>query len=372
MAELAGLARASGDEVEAAGRLPAPLVSALRDSQLARAWVPRELGGAEMHPRDAVAALEDLACADGSTAWCAMVALTSGAIAAHVPEPEAQRIFGDPAVICGGVFAPRGRAVAQDGGFRVNGRWSFASGCLHSDWLMGGCIVEGAAPLAGGGPDVHMALLERSQLRVEETWTASGLRGTASHDIVAQDTLVPAPLLVSMFTAPVLRGGALYAFPRFGRLALGIAAVGLGIARGALGDLTELASRRRPAGSSRPLAERGGAQAAVARAHAALAAARSYVEAAVDAAWDAASRGELDTGARAELRAASTHAARTAASVVDAMYELGGGDSIYAHSPLQRRFRDIHVLTQHMMVAPTTYELVGRVLFGLPADISQL
>jgi alkylation response protein AidB-like acyl-CoA dehydrogenase len=163
--------------------------------------------------------------------------------------------------------------------------------------------------------------------------------------------------------------GPLYAFPPFGLLALGIAAVAGGNARAALDDLRELAGAKKGAGSSRTLAERGTVQATYAQADAALAAAQALVFHDVADAWRLATTGApLDAVIRARLRRSATHLTRTAADVTRTAYDLAGGTAVYAKHPLQRRFRDAHVATQHMMVAPPTWELTGRVLLGLPTD----
>ena len=178
---------------------------------------------------------------------------------------------------------------------------------------------------------------------------------------------VPANHAVS-YDAPVARGP-LYAFPFFGLLALGIAAVALGNARAAIDDLVTLAGGKQPQGSRRTLAERGSAQATLALAEASLRSARAFFYQAVDEAWQLArDTGVIGMDHRAALRLAATHATRTSADVTRSMYDLGGGSSVFLSQPLQRRFRDAHVATQHLMVAPPTYELIGRVLMGLPVD----
>jgi alkylation response protein AidB-like acyl-CoA dehydrogenase len=195
------------------------------------------------------------------------------------------------------------------------------------------------------------------------------MRGTGSGDMSAKDVRVPQGRSVSFLTDRPRDAGPLYAFPPFGLLALGIAAVASGNARAALDDLKALAMTKKGAGSSRTLAERGTVQAEYARADAALEAARALVARDIAAAWDRAVRGEpLDTPSRARLRLAATHMVRTAADVTRTAYDLAGGTAVYAIHPLQRRFRDAHVATQHMMIAPPTYELAGRVLLGLPTD----
>ena len=145
--------------------------------------------------------------------------------------------------------------------------------------------------------------------------------------------------------------------------------VALGNARSAIDDLVELAGGKQPQGSRRTLAERGAAQTALATAEADLRSARAFFYETVEAAWTVAQgTGQVDVRQRALLRLAATNATRKSADVTRAMYDLAGGSSVFLSSPLQRRFRDAHVATQHLMVSPPTYELAGRVLMGLPID----
>lgn len=374
--QLAPLAAEAALQAERDRRLPAPLVEAIRDAGLFRMLVPAELGGGEATPAQLVDAVAELARGDGAAGWCLAVAATSGMLAAYLADEQASEVFGDPHGIAGGVFAPMGRAVAEGDGLRADGRWPFASGCEHCDWLMGGCTVERDGELLrleSGAPDVRLLLFPASQVTIVDTWDVAGLRGTGSHDIEVSDRVVPAQRSVSLISDAPRARGPLYAFPVFGLLALSIAAVGLGIARAAIDELTALAGARRPSGSKRTLAERPEAQARVARAEATLAAARALIDAKVEVAWAAANEsGAVSIAARADLRLAATHAIGAAREVTDAMYELGGGAAIYATSPLQRHLRDVHVATQHMLVAPSTWELAGRRLLGQPLDATQL
>ncbi len=147
----------------------------------------------------------------------------------------------------------------------------------------------------------------------------------------------------------------------------------MGIANGAIQDLTEMAAAKKPGGSKRTLAERSGIQAAVAQAEALVGSARAYVVEAIGEAEEAAaSGGDLGVAERSRLRLAATHGTQSAAGAVDLMFEAGGGTAIYARSPLERRFRDIHTAKAHMMVAPASLELVGRIRLGLETDTSQL
>ena len=366
------------ERIEQERALPRELIEQLLDGGLLSLCLPRSLGGAEASPSELVLALEELARGDGATAWCAMIASTSSLLGAYLPREQAEPIFAGGRTVLGGVFAPRGRAERREGAFLVSGRWSFASNVQHCDWLLGGCVVhDGEEPelLPGGAPDVRLMLMPAAAIEVIDTWSVSGLRGTGSHDMTAVAQLVPATRGVSLFSDRPREPGALYAFPLFGLLALGIAAVALGIARGAVEDFLALAGAKTPAGGRRTLAERPAVQAELAQVEAKLRAARALVLGELDEAWRAAqpaAGGTISTAQRLGLRMAASHATTVAGEVVTAMYHLAGGTAIYDSSPLQRRFRDVHVATQHMMVAPSTWELTGRLLLGLPTDTAQL
>jgi len=366
---IAALAAEHAERSERERRLAPEVVDALRAADLFRLCVPRELGGAEAAPLELIEAVETLARADASTGWCLAVTATSGLVAAYLCEEAAREVYGSAGVAVGGVFAPRGHAVGAGDRLEVTGRWAFASGSPFCDWLMGGCLTE----LDGRPVEPRLVLFPREDVEIVDTWTVSGLCATGSHDIAVDGLSVPVSRSAAVIGASPRVEGALYAYPLFGLLAAAIAAVTLGVARAAMDDLLELAGAKQPEGSRRKLAERSTVQAEVARAEASLRAARGLLVESLARGYERAERGDgIDTEDRMAVRLASTHAARSAAAVVDACYELGGGSSIYATSPLQRRFRDVHAATQHMLVSRSTLELTGRLLLGLPSDVSQL
>lgn len=373
---LAPHAAATAAQAERERRLDPDLLSALIDAGLFRLCVPHALGGLEVDVATLVASVRELARGDASAAWCVAVGATSGAFGAWLEEAAAEEIYGDPRQVLGGVFAPLGSATPEGESYRVNGRWAYVSGSPHCAWLMGGCVVlEDGRPrlLDGGRPDVQLCVLPAAEVEIVDTWSTMGLRATSSHDMIVRDALVPAARTASVITQQPLRGGALYAFPLFGLLALGIAGVALGIADGALADFAELAGAKRAAGSRRTLAQNGTVQAVMARAWAGLSAAEALVDATVARAWDAAVSGApIDTNLRASLRLAASHAVEASAAAVDAVQRAAGGGGVYERSPLERRFRDMHVATQHMIVGPGTFELAGRALLGVELDESQL
>jgi indole-3-acetate monooxygenase len=367
--ELSGLAHELAPTTEVGRCLPEELVCRLRGSGLFRAGAPAALGAPEAPPAVTLGCAETVARGDASAGWCVSIAATSSLLAGWLPPHGLDEVFSDPDSVAAGVWAPRGRARRVGGGYRVSGRWAFCSGIVHSDYLFGGCMVEQDGD---GQPTVRVLAIPTGELEIVDTWHTSGLRGTGSHDAVAEDVFVPEHRSLWLLDRPT-SDAPLYRFPIFAFFALSIAAAALGNARGAIDDLKQLAASKVGQGSSRTLAQRTGTWSAVAQAEASLRAARSLYYEAIEDAWAAAQSAEpVSVELRLGLRLASTHAVRTAADVARSMYDLGGGSAIYEDSALQRRFRDAHTATAHFQVNPATWELTGRLLLDQPTDTAML
>jgi alkylation response protein AidB-like acyl-CoA dehydrogenase len=199
----------------------------------------------------------------------------------------------------------------------------------------------------------------------EDTWYTSGLCGTGSHDIEVNDVFVPEGRWVELGRRARI-DRPLYRFPTLGLLALGVSAVAIGIATHAISHFIELATEKVPTGSRRSLASRSGTQKDLARAEALVASARALTRQTIDAAWQTSvAEGTLGIDHKAALRLAATNNTWSAAEAVDLLYHAAGGSAVYRSSPLQKCFRDVHVATQHIMVAQPTYEVVGKVHLGI-------
>jgi indole-3-acetate monooxygenase len=366
--EVAELARRLAPESERKRQLADELIARLRASGLMRAGAPSEVGGLELAPDLTLRCAEEIARGDASAGWCVSIAATSSLLAAYLPEEGRAELFADPQAIAAGIFAPRGRARAVDGGVVVSGRWAYCSGIMHAGVLFAGCFLEADATAGGAQPRPISVAMLREDLEVLDTWHTLGLRGTGSNDAVAKDLFVPDARTCSLFAGPLV-DRPLYRFPVFGYFALSIAAAALGNARGASEEFAVLAAHKVGQGSTRTLAERSATHAAVAEAEASLAAARGLFYAAIQQAWETAQGAEpVSVELRNDLRIAATHAVRTSAGVVGSLYDLAGGPAIYDDSPLQRRFRDAYTATAHFQVNAASRELQGRILLGQPAE----
>ena len=368
--------QARSAEIEALGALPPDLVDAIRPTGSFRQCVPDDLGGPGVTVTESLRVFEEFAYHDGSVGWCVAIASTTSVLASYLPDPHAGDLFGDPGAIGGGFVVPRGRAVPVDGGLRVSGRWQWGSGVKHCTTIGGGCLVVGAdgrpQPRADGlaAPFVFM---DPDDVRLIDTWDVAGLAGTGSVDFEAHDVFVPEGRWVQIQAAAPVRDNAWSRFSFFGLLAGGVAAVAVGIARRSIDELIRLAGAKKPQGSTRTLAERAGAQAEVAVAEARLAAAWTWLLAAVEDTFQDARAGRSSTiDQRRRIRLAATHATQTAADVAASMFRTAGGAAVYRKSPIQRCFRDTAVAAQHAMVAPRTMETMGRMRLGLDTRTSTL
>jgi alkylation response protein AidB-like acyl-CoA dehydrogenase len=367
---LGPLIREARDEIEANRHLPNSLVQAMANAGLFRMYVPRALGGFEVDPVTFSSVVEEVSRFDGAAGWNLTVGGVYGVLAGFLREDVAREIYCGPTpTIVAGSINPTGRAAAVDGGYRISGRWSFGSGINQANWITANCVVyEGDQRRVGpdGGPDMRVMFFPSTQCEIRDTWRVGGLRGTGSHDYVVDDIFVPEERSLIAFVAPPVQPGVLYASPFITIFAASIAAPPLGMARGAIDSLHELALTKTPTGSSGLLRERASIQSDLARAEALVRAGKAFLYETLNDLEATAAAGETPTmEQRALVRIACAHAAISAAQAVDLMYNAGGATSIYESSPLERFFRDVHAATQHIGVVPNNYEIAGRVLLGL-------
>lgn len=363
-------------EMEEVRRLPADLARKLAEGGLFRMVTPSKFGGLECSPRQIVDAVEAVAEANASAGWCVMIGATTAMNAAYMEPDIAAEIYKDPLTITGGVFAPMGKAVVDGDDYIVSGRWQWGSGSANCTWLCGGSMVfeDGELrKLPSGRPDARMMVFPAEQAKLIDTWHVMGLKGTGSGDIAVDNIRVPKGRSVSLVADKPHADGALYKFPAFGLLSLGVAATAMGNAKGALQAFADLAGAKKNQGSAKTLSERATIQSEMAKLTAAFRAARAYLHDEIELTWEVAQNSDdIPVERRAALRMACTHMVRTSADICRTCYDLGGGAALFEASDLQRRFRDSHAMTQHIVTAPATWELTGRLLFGLPTDASMV
>jgi len=363
---LAPQIRAAADEIEQERRLPLPLVRAMKQAGVFRMPMPRAWGGPEVDPLMQIRIIEELSKADPSVGWCAMIGSDAGFFTAFLEDGVGRALYPDLDMVTATSVRPSGQAVVVDGGYRVTGRWPFASGCQHADYIVGhGVVVKDGVPqtLPDGSPDARLCYMPADRCQIVDTWTTTGLRGSGSHDFAAEDVFVPAEQTFSLFTSPILREGPLYAIPTM--FIINGAGVPLGIARAAIDAVVELISTKLTLFGSNSRNE-AWIQSDVAKAETLVGGTRGFLFDVIGDIWETLQRGDaLSFRQRALYRLALADVSQKCTEAVNLMYQAGGGSSVYATSRLDLLMRDALTVNQHMMHSPAVYEVAGGMLLGV-------
>jgi alkylation response protein AidB-like acyl-CoA dehydrogenase len=374
--DLAPAIEAAAPRVEAERRIPSELLASLHQSRLFHMLVPKSVGGEEVDVLTFFSAVEEVASGDASVGWCVGQAGGVSTVAAYLDPGVAREIFGGhTSVVAWGPNSRAAKAVIAPGGYRVTGKWQFASGSRHAQWLGAHCPVfesDGATPAKGadGRPRDRTMLLQKSKARITDVWNVMGLKGTGSDSYEIEDLFVPEEHAFTRdadadrrVQSPLYRH-----FSNFNMFGLAFAGVSLGVARSMLRDFMALAGEKAPQATGFQVLLRDNAvvQSKVAQCAARLRAARGMVIDIYGDLWDRATRDEPFTlRDRAEMRLASTFAMNEARQVADMLYNAAGSTAIFEAQPFERRFRDINSGSQQGQAHMANYEMIGQVFLGL-------
>lgn len=362
---VAVLAADMADTLATADRLPDELATAALDAGLMRMCLARELGGLDVPLATTVSVIEELAHADGSLAWCTAVANAGASLLAGVAEEEARIVAADPdrLWIAGG-FAPIGRATPAGPDLRLNGRWSFASGCTAANWFLGGALLDTGDPANPVRPVV--TFFPADQARIIDDWDVVGLRASGSHSVDAAEVLVPAGRTTSLFGARRWSSDPLAAIGFFAMGSM-LAAVPLGIARRAMEELAELAGTRTRFGQPMPLIEDPTFQFEFATVLGRLRAARSYVMEQTHELWQQAAAGSVSPLVEAGINIALGAATDAATDAVQFAQQAAGTSAIRGHNVFAKSVLDLMVVTRHVAFGQGPRGGAGRAVLGAPA-----
>jgi len=365
---------ARATEIETGRDIPTDLVETLRSVGVFRLLVPRSHGGLELELPVAAEVIAALAKIEGSVGWIAMIAGVTQLLAALLPRETYDQIYRNgPDVIFAGSNQPAGTAEATSGGWQVSGRWPFASGSRHANWIIGYCVMmKDGAPLAGpvaGASLMQGFFMPAHHWQIEDTWYAAGLKGTGSHHVVLKDTVVPDANFFDLMGGLPCLPGPLYQAP-LQTFPLLHGPFGVGVADGALDELVAHArTGRQQFRAAASMRDTEAFQYELGRTESELRAARAFLDVQVASHWHRALAGTLkDEAVFTQVTQDAIWLANACIRVVDACFALGGGSALYETSPLQRRLRDIHVAGQHVTVQQRHYVDAGKLLLGPPAS----
>jgi indole-3-acetate monooxygenase len=368
--DIYGNARALGDylrgksaEIDEARRLPPEVVARVRDAGMFRLAMPKDWGGPELSTIEQLEVIEELSKANASVGWCVGIGCDSGFVTGYLDDRVARKLFPRLDMATAGNFFPTGRADRVDGGYKVNGQWTFGSGITHADLAMSTCLIfENDAPVMNAGvPVTRRMVAPASAYEIIDNWYNTGMRGTASVDFRAVDLFIPAEHSYSVFE-PAKRDGTLWRRPT--TFIPKIAGVPLGAARATIDLVTEMMQSKVEVPGGRPYKNLPRIQSAIADAEMILNSARSYVFFAVEREWRRLERNEpLTEKERADAWLSRVNVAQSAREVIRMLYDTVGGNAIYARkSPLDLALRDAETWCQHVAFQRRTLEWVGGLL----------
>ena len=367
VASVADVLTASAPESERLRTLAPAAVEALESTGLLGLKLPEALGGAEADPVTQIDVIEAVSALDASAGWCLMVGATTVAMpGVFLGDDAVATVFaGGRIPRAAGCYMPTGHAVEARGGYRVTGRWAFASGIRHAAWVSGTArVVRDGRPTA----ERRVFVVPTREVEIHDTWQVAGLRGTGSCDFSLREHLVDEAFTWDVERATPHRGGALYRLGMPAFVANEHAAFALGVARRALDTVVGLAGDKARGVTPTLLGDRATFQRFVGSAGSRLRAARALAVEANAAAWrTVAGGGRLTPRQHAELRAVAVHATETALEVVTSSFRYAGGAALYDSNILQRCLRDLNAAAQHFMVSDSAYEALGQFVLGHPS-----
>jgi alkylation response protein AidB-like acyl-CoA dehydrogenase len=328
----------------------------------------KELGGAELSPLEQIEVLEALAAADGSAGWCGMINSDGGFLTAYLDRAVARQLYLSPHLATAAAVTPSLEARIKGDTYVVNGTVPFASGSTHADWFfLNGVVMDDDGKRMSPGsplPETRMCPVPATEVEILDTWHATGLTGTASHDVRVNDVVVPAERTFSILTGEPVDQSPLYAWRWM--FFVNMAGVPLGVARAALEEAKEVAPGKVLFPDRTLACDDPTLQWNIGRAEAMVGSARAYVFDTVGALWDGLCAGRPPTPSEwTAFRLALTNAFHSAKDAVTLVYEALGTTGVYRKSPLDRQMRDITTMTQHILAQPKTYANCGRSVLGL-------
>jgi alkylation response protein AidB-like acyl-CoA dehydrogenase len=366
---LAELIEHEAAAVDAAGTLTTPVIDALTEAGLFGLMVPRELGGTEADAVTTLAVFEELSRADGSTGWSFLAnATTTAFAAAYTGDAAVKEMFRGPGpVVHAGMLGPRGEAKQVDGGYQVNGRFSFGSGIAHANWIGAGTLVtrDGEFVASSTGlPEMRVVFVPREQVTLLGNWDVLGLSGTGSYDYELPEQFVDEAFTFPLTAEETQRGGPVYRLGVLTLTSIGHCGFALGVARRALEEVASTAATKTRMGATSPIEDQQLFQHDFALHDAALRSARAYAFEVFGAAQGTVQGGDdLSLEQRHRARQVTTYATRVAGDVVRFAYTWAATDALRPGA-LQRCFRDLHAATQHIFVDHSTLTAAAPVLLA--------
>jgi indole-3-acetate monooxygenase len=362
--------QAAAGRIDAGNELPPDVLDAMFEAGTFKLLLPRAFGGYELRPADYIRCVEAIAEGDASAAWCMNQGSGCSMASAYMEPDIAREIWGGRRDVVAWGQGPGAKAIRTDGGWRVTGTWSFASGSRHATWLGAMCpsFAADGTPLVrpDGKSWERTFMFPRAQAKIDDVWRVMGLRGTGSDNYTIDDLFVDdAHALTREYEPERRQPGGLYSFQAMQLYASGFASVALGVSRAMLDAFVTLAKTKSQAWSADSLRDNHAVQQIVSHSDAAWKAARAGLHQAVAGAWQEVTRtGMLSLDHRMEIRQAATYAIHVSRDMAHHVFHEAGSTAIFDSHPFERRLRDVNSVSQQLQGRRTHFETVGCYRLG--------
>jgi 3-hydroxy-9,10-secoandrosta-1,3,5(10)-triene-9,17-dione monooxygenase len=368
--------RERADETERLRQVPDASVKELEETGFFRLLQPKRFDGLEGDPIDFFTAVSLIGSACGSTGWISSVLGVHPWQVALFHDDAQQAVWGeDTSTRLSSSYAPTGKATVADGGYMLQGRWSFSSGSAHATWvLLGGLVSNDEGQIV----DFKTFLVPSEKYDIVDVWNVVGLAGTGSNDIVVEETFIPEEFTLSMSDTGRCLGpgqeqnpGELYKLPFHSLFTTTISSPIIGMARGAYNEHVEMQQKRvRAAYAGEKASSDPFAAVRIARASSEIDAAWALTMANIREEQALVAKGEkIPLSLRLRVRRDQVLGTQRAIDAIDDLFEASGGRALANGTYLQRAWRDAHAGRVHAANDPErALQMFGMHEFGHKVD----
>ena len=361
MPQATALIRNYAFAAEQKGRLTDEVLDWLQQEQALRILIPEDCGGLEWPLPKVVAYFEALAWADGNLGWLVNLGAGANMFAGYFDRLTARQLFTDKRIWCAGSGANSGKAVRVDGGYRITGRWKYASGSAHATHFTANAVLVGpgdrddSADLSpdSAAPDFRSFIFRRADVQVLDSWQVTGLCATSSNDFAVSDLFVPDAHVFSLVEPSTFAHGPLYRFPFETLAVVNMACMPTGLALHFIDLFAELIAEKKPLHRTNPLKDDPLLKTIFAETVDSFLAARTQMFMVLKQVWMRYEQQEVvEQQLLMHLTMAARHAVAEARSLICQLYSFGGMNMVFTRSPLNKVWRDFAVASQHYLLSP--------------------
>lgn len=331
---------------EQAGRLQEEVLDAIFEQRLFRLFIPEKYHGEPTDLPTALRVFELVASADGATGWLVMIGAGGGLFSGFLEEQAAQDIFLPERAVIAGSGMPSGKAISLKEGYEVSGRWAYASGSNYASWFTANCMVEGS------DNEILSIAVPAAEVTIHPTWNVFGMKATGSHDFSIDSVCVANTHTFSLANNPFLEDPIFFC-PLETLASLSFGSVAIGITQHAIDEFMSFAKQKQVNGSSQFLMNEPSIQQQCSTAQQLVNEGRNRLYQRAQQIWTVAEKRRIPSDElREQITEEVIEMVQNFVKATDALKARSGMMAVFTTSPFGRAWRDLHTLSQHVIVSP--------------------